>query len=75
MFGVLAVIAAGLISLVGLAMTVAGLYGLIVGMHGGPVAAAITATLGAGLLFVGIFTLRVSVAALRGNGAPNEKAR
>ena len=72
--GVLAAIAAGLISLVGLVMAIAGLYGLVVGMHGGSVVAVITAALGAGLSFIGIFALRVSVATLRGNSASNEKA-
>lgn len=72
--GVLAAIATGLILLVGLVMAIAGLYGLVVGMHGGSVAAVITAALGAGLSFIGVFTLRVSVETLRGNSAPSEKA-
>ena len=72
--GLVSGVFAGLISLVGLVMTVAGMYGLMGGMHGGPVAGAITTLLGAGLAFIGIFTLRQSIAAIREASATNEKA-
>jgi hypothetical protein len=55
LFGLFSLLGGGLIALIGAVIFGAGAYGFIVGIHGGPITAAVMTIFGAALLFVGCF--------------------
>ena len=64
-FGLVSLLAGGVISLIGAGILGFGVYGFIVGVHGGPVTAGIMTLFGAALLFIGYYGGRYGLRLIR----------
>jgi hypothetical protein len=62
-----------LVALIGITVLCGGLYGLIAGMHGGIISAAIIGIFGASLAFIGIFVGCEGAAEIRDKNKANSK--
>jgi hypothetical protein len=64
-FGLVSLFAGGLVSLIGIGIFGMGVYGFFVGVHGGPITAAVMTLFGAALLFIGYYCGRYGFKMIR----------
>jgi hypothetical protein len=72
--GMISLLGGALLALAGFGMTMFGLYGFIVGVHGGPTIATLWSIFGAGLAFIGYLGIREGFHTIRSKNKKSAKS-